>query len=220
MKKTTIYLVDDHTILRDGIKSILRGVPELEVIGEAGDGKTAIEEIEKKKPSLVILDISLPVMTGIDVARHLKKYCPEIRIIILSQHGNEEYLNKLLNYGVESYLFKESASEYLVKAIDEVTKGNIYMDPVITKMLVDSVVSGGRDNIRKNPVSAFPSLSDREREIVKLIAEGHIGREIGGLLRISENTVKVHRRNIMKKLKIGNTTELLRYAIREGLVKL
>ncbi|HPC41468.1 MAG TPA: response regulator transcription factor, partial [Spirochaetota bacterium] len=204
MADVTIYLVDDHAVLRDGLKVILGAVPGYRVVGEAGDGKTAIEEIERIKPMVVILDISLPVMTGIDVARQLKKYHPEIRIIILSQHGNEEYVNKLLGFGVEGYLFKESASQYLVQAIDEVSRGNIHLDPNITRMLVDGM-TGVRPTAKEPKNGVLPALSEREKEVLKLIAEGYTGKEIGAMLRISEQTVKVHRANIVRKIKAEST---------------
>ncbi|HOT44005.1 MAG TPA: response regulator transcription factor [Spirochaetota bacterium] len=218
MADVTIYLVDDHAVLRDGLKVILGAVPGYRVVGEAGDGKTAIEEIERIKPMVVILDISLPVMTGIDVARQLKKYHPEIRIIILSQHGNEEYVNKLLGFGVEGYLFKESASQYLVQAIDEVSRGNIHLDPNITRMLVDGM-TGVRPTAKEPKNGVLPALSEREKEVLKLIAEGYTGKEIGAMLRISEQTVKVHRANIVRKIKAESTADLVRYAVREGLIQ-
>lgn len=218
MDKVTIYLVDDHAVLRDGLKVILGAVPGYQVVGEAGDGRTALDEIERIKPRVVILDISLPVMTGIDVARQLKKYHPEIKIIILSQHGNEEYVNKLLGFGVEGYLFKESASQYLVRAIDEVSHGNIHLDPNITKMLVDGM-TGARPASPETREGILPALSEREKEVIKLVAEGYTGKEIGAMLRISEQTVKVHRANIMRKIKADSTADLVRYAVREGLIQ-
>lgn len=219
MADITIYLVDDHAMLRDGLKHILATVPGLTVVGEAGDGKTALDDIQVLKPAIVVLDLSLPVMSGIDVARQLKKFQPETKIIILSQHGNLEYVNQLLGFGVESYLFKENASEYLVTAIREVARGNIYLGPDITRLLVEGVVTGTPGKPQKKE-SLFPALTGREREIVKLIAEGHSGKEIGKILRISEQTVKVHRSNIMHKLKINNIVDLIRYAAREGLIEL
>ncbi|MBP7736109.1 MAG: response regulator transcription factor [Spirochaetes bacterium] len=218
MDSVNIYLVDDHAVLRDGLKVILGAVPGYRVVGEAGDGRTALDEIERIKPHVVILDISLPVMTGIDVARQLKKYHPGIKIIILSQHGNEEYVNKLLGFGVEGYLFKESASQYLVRAIDEVSRGNIHLDPNITKMLVDGM-TGARPVPAEAKEGVLPSLSEREKEVIKLVAEGYTGKEIGAMLRISEQTVKVHRANIMRKIKADSTADLVRYAVREGLIQ-
>jgi DNA-binding NarL/FixJ family response regulator len=219
MKKVTLYLADDHAILREGLRHILNSRPDLEIAGESGDGKTALEDIERIKPAVVILDISLPVMTGIDVARQLKKFNPDIKIIILSRHDNEEYVNNLLHYGIDGYVLKESAGEDLLKAIEEALEGNLYISPRITRMLVSDVRFSKRQPGADMPAGPPSMLSEREKEVVKLIAEGHTSNDIGKLLRISGHTVKVHRFNIMQKLNIKNTADLVKYAIREGLVE-
>jgi len=217
MKKIRIFIVDDHTILREGLCAIIRSVPDYEVIDESGDGREALEKIEILKPDVVILDISLPSMTGVEVARQLRKYYPEIRIIILSQYDNDEYVANLMQYGVHGYLLKNDTGHDLIRAISEVMKGNIYLSPEITKKMVNNFVANRQqENQQVNNMTV--RLTHRELEILKLIAEGKSNRQIASLLFISGRTVNVHRSNIMKKLDINKVTDLVIYAMKNGLV--
>ncbi len=220
INKINIFLADDHTMFRDGLKFILTINTDYVIVGEAANGKEAIDKIEQLHPDLVILDISMPEMTGIEVARQVRKYYPEIKIIILSRHDSEEYVNQVVKYGVHGYILKENASNDLHKAITEVMKGNLFLSSTImTKIIIDY----SKDKHEKAPEtelnkSLFATLSNREIEIIKLIAEGKSSKEIASLKRITNATVKVHRANIMGKLNVHKSTDLVKYAIKAGLV--
>lgn len=216
MNRTKIYLADDHAILRDGLKHILSSEGGMVVVGEAGDGKTAYEEIERIKPDVAVLDISMPVLTGLEVARLLRKYNNEIKIIILSRHDNEEYIQEALKNGINGYILKDNAGDDLIRAIHEVLKGNVYLSPRIVTMLTRGIVTNEKND--KNVRDGI--LSHREKEVLKLVAEGKQSSEIASLLRISVKTVKVHRLNIMNKLDIHNVTDLVKYAIKNGLIEI
>jgi len=220
MKKIKLFLADDHAILRDGLKSIIENNTDYEIVGESGNGREALNQIEKIKPDIAILDISMPGMTGIEITRQLKKYHPQIKIIILSRHDNFNYIKKLLDYGVNGYIVKEYASHDLLNAIDEILKGNIYLSPKITSILVSNFTSKTKSRQTKVFENQFDILSDREKEILKLIAEGNSSQEISNSLFISPETVKVHRTNIMKKLNIHKSTHLVTFAIKNGLVEI
>ncbi len=218
MKKVKIFLADDHAILREGLRYILSGVQDYEIAGESGDGREACEMIERIRPDVAILDISMPSMTGVEVARRILRYRPEVRIIMLSRHDNEEYVRELLDYGVHGYVLKDNAAEDLLRAISEVLRGNIYLSPrIISSIVPGRARSAGPEPSDTDGASAL--LSHREREILKLIAEGKSAAQIASGLFLSENTVKVHRSNIMKKLGIHKTVDLVKYAIRNGLVE-
>jgi DNA-binding NarL/FixJ family response regulator len=220
MQNIRIFLADDHSIVRDGLRLILDDIPEYELVGESGDGKETLELVEKLKPDITVLDISMPTMNGIDVARRLRKYVPETSIIILSRHDNELYVKQLLEYGVKGYVLKDDAGDDLIRAVDEVSKGNIYLSPKLTTYFVQDYIHSEKtisDAVRESPLS---KLSAREREVLKLIAEGNSSKEIASILRISPKTVKVHRANIMNNLDIHNIAELVTYAIKNGLVEI
>jgi RNA polymerase sigma factor (sigma-70 family) len=220
MQKIRIFLADDHSIVRDGLRLILDDIPGYELVGESGDGKETLELVEKLKPDITILDISMPTMNGIDVARKLKKYVPETSIIILSRHDNELYVKQLMEYGVKGYVLKDDAGDDLIRAVDEVSKGNIYLSPKLTTYFVQDYIHSEKtisDAVMESPLS---KLSAREREVLKLIAEGNSSKEIASILRISPKTVKVHRANIMNNLDIHNIAELVTYAIKNGLVEI
>lgn len=215
MKKARLFLADDHAILREGLVHILSKVPEYDVIGESGDGKEALDRIEKLKPDLAILDVSMPTMTGIEISREIKRYNPGVKILILTQHDNEAYVKQLLKNGIDGYILKENASDELLKAVEVILKGKSYLSPEITKKIVSGF---SEDNgTREDERSPFTVLSNRERVILKLIAEGKSNREIASTFFISDQTVKTHRANIMKKLDIHKLADLVKYAIKCGI---
>lgn len=217
MKKFRIYLADDHAILREGLKYILINNTPCEVVGEAGDGQTAMEEIEVLKPDIVILDISMPNLTGIEVTRRLRKYHPEMKVVILSRHDNEEYVEQLLKYGIHGFVLKDEAGNDLVRAVEAVIKDEVYLSPRITRNLMSDIKNPGE---RKSESSGqFTLLTNREREILKLIAEGKSNEEVARLLWISPRTVKVHRANLMKKLDVHRVADLVKYALKAGLIE-
>lgn len=218
MNKIKIFLADDHTMLREGLKHILTNQEGFNVVGESGDGREALNKIEKLKPDVAVVDISLPSMTGIEITRQLKKYQPDIKIIILTRHNNEEYLFELLKYNIDSYILKDNASEELIHAINEVIEGNAYFSSRITKTIVKNYSEMKKDDTKKSDKSET-LLSPREKEILKLIAEGMTNKEISSILFISEYTVKAHKTNIMKKLDVHKTNGLIKYAIKTGLIE-
>lgn len=220
MDKVTVFLADDHSILRDGLKLILSGEPEYEVIGESGDGKETIEMVEKLCPQVTILDISMPTMSGIEITRYLRKYVPETKIIILSRHDKNEYVNQLLKFGISAYILKDDAGEDLIRAIEEVMKGNMYLSPRIATSLVTDYMAVKDEKQESEKSNPFEILTSREREILKLIAEGNKSLDVAKTLRISPQTVKTHRANIMKKLDIHKTADLVYYAIKNGFVEI
>jgi len=219
MNKIRILLADDHAILRDGLRYILNTTSDYEIVGEAGDGKEAIDKIEKYRPDIAILDISMPTITGIEISRQVKKYFPGTKIIILSRHDNEEYVNQVLKYGVNGYILKDDAGADLLKAISEIMKGNIYLSPRIMTRIVGDYTYGRRWESPRVRNSVFETLTSRETEILKLIAESKTNAEISAALRISCKTVKVHRANIMQKLHAHKVTDLVKYALKQGLVE-
>lgn len=219
MSNVRIFLADDHAILREGLKFIITSIDGYEIIGESGDGKQALEMIEKLKPDVAIIDITMPTMTGIDISRHLKKYNSGVKIIILSRHSNDEYVNILLKYGIRGYVLKDNAGDDLLRAIAEVLQGNIYLSPRITKSVISGHVAQDNADSSDGKTVRFSVLSGREQEILKLIAEGKSNVEIASLLWISEKTVKVHRANIMKKLNIHKVTDIVKYALKSGIIE-
>jgi len=220
INEITLFLADDHTILREGLKLIIEDVPRYTVIGEAGDGKEALELIEKLKPDVAVLDISMPTMSGIDVVRYMKKYVPDSKIIILSRHDNEEYVKELLKTGVNGYVLKDDAGDDLLRAIEAVLNGNVYLSPGVATRVVSDYVSLEKSAPLEEGASQFDLLTGREREVLKLIAEGKSGQEIAESLRISPRTVKVHRANVMKKLGVHKSSELVIYAVRNNMIEI
>ncbi|HNX23196.1 MAG TPA: response regulator transcription factor [Spirochaetota bacterium] len=218
MKKISIFLADDHVILREGLKHILLEDSSNEITGEAGDGREALEKIDKLKPDIAILDISMPTLSGLEASRVIRKYNKNIKIIILTRHDNGEYVRQALKNGVNGFILKDSAGDDLLKAVRDVMNGNIYLSPKIVTNIVKSGISvpGSRNNLKIK--SDKELLTNREKEVLKLVAEGKSSNDIAVLLRISPKTVKVHRLNIMNKLDIRNVTELVKYAIKSGLI--
>jgi len=213
MKDLRVYLVDDHTILREGLRLILSQAPGVQIVGEQGDGRAAMEEIDQLKPDLVVLDISLPSLSGVEIARQIRKYHPEMKILVLSRHDNQEYVEQLLKYGVQGYILKEEAGSDLLKALDVIRKGENYLSPRITKHLVTGMER------KKSAHDPFEILTNREREVLKLVAEGKSNEKIAQALWISAKTVKVHRANIMRKLDIHKVADLVKYAIKAGIIE-
>ena len=220
MGKVRIFLADDHSVMREGLKYLIKSNTGYDVVGESGDGKEAYEKIEKLKPDIALLDISMPTMTGIELSRQIHKYVPNTRVIIFSRHDDEEYVNQVMKYGAKGYVLKEDTGEDLLKAIKEVLNGNIFVSSSISAKIVNNYYriqkySENKKHKKKN--SIFDILSNREIEILKLITDGKPTAKIASILRISANTVKVHRANIMKKLNTHKVTDLVKFAIKNGL---
>jgi len=213
--KTRILLVDDHKVVRRGLRMVLDAEPDLEVVAEAGDGAEAIARALEGELELVVLDITMPRMTGLQAAQELTRRTPELRVLMLSMHDNEQYFFEALRAGASGYVLKSVADRDLVEACRATMRGEPFLYPGAVRSLVRDYLNRARDG---EELSGDP-LSPRETEVVKLIAEGHTSREIGGTLFISEKTVERHRANVLEKLGMRDRVELTRYAIRRGLVE-
>ena len=214
MEKIKILLVDDHAIMRDGIKALLSIHDDLEVVGEASEGREAIELARELNPDVVVMDISMPGMDGLEVTHRLTRRNPKMKVIILTQHDNKEYILSTIKVGAAGYIPKKALGSDLVSAIRTVRSGDSFLYPSAARALIDDY----RKQAEQPDI--YESLTEREREILKLIAEGRTSREIAETLYISQKTVQGHRTKIMEKLDLRNRTELIKYAMRKGLVDL
>ena len=210
-----IVLADDHAMFRRGVKRIIQENAELEVVGEAADGLQLLEIIKHSPPDMVIADVSMPNLRGLEATREIKMAFPEVRVIILTMHKDKEYLYHALSAGAEGYLLKEDADIELFSAINAIRQGGTYISRLLAPQLTDIFME--RQRGQEGP-GKVPSelLTTREREIIKLIAEGKSSKEIASLLYISSRTVQHHRANIMRKLNFKKTADLVKYAIQKG----
>lgn len=214
-EKRRIIIAEDHTILRDGLRSILTFQPDFEVIGEAEDGIEAIRGVERGKPDLVILDLSMPKMNGLDALKEIKKISPKTKILVLTIHDSDEYVLPVLKAGADGYMLKYDTQADLITAIRSILSDKQYLSPGVSKQVIKGYLEGGTSVKSK---SSWDTLTKREREILKLIAEGYKNREIADFLCISQKTVVKHRANLMGKLDIHNVSTLTVYAESKGLV--
>ena len=213
--KISIVLADDHTILREGLRALLTADSNFEVVGEARDGREAVRCVERLGPDLLLMDLSMPRMSGMDAIHEIKKRYPDIKIIALTVHKTEEYLLTTLQAGVDGYVLKDATHEELVMAIHNVMAGKRYLSPGISEKVIEGYLVGKEGSLS---VSSWQKLSQREREVLKLIAEGYKNKEIAEDLCISLKTVEKHRANLMKKLDLHNAATLTVYAMERGLV--
>jgi DNA-binding NarL/FixJ family response regulator len=214
-EKTRLVIVEDHKILRQGLCSLLSASADLEVVGEAGDGMDAIRTIKETEPDLVLLDINMPKMDGISVIREIKQYCPDTRILALTMHRSEQYILQVFKSGGDGYCLKSSGQEELMTAINAVLSGKHYVSPEISGIVLEGYLENRR-TVKEE--SSFESLTQREKEVLKLVAEAHQNTEIADYLCISPKTVEKHRANIMRKLDLHSAAALTAYAIENGLV--
>jgi NarL family two-component system response regulator LiaR len=216
MSKIKVLLVDDHAMLREGLKALLNLCEDIEVIAEASDGRQAIGFVREFAPDVVVMDMAMPGMDGLEATKHIIKERPQTKIMVLSQHDNERYVLPILQAGAMGYVLKRSFAGELVTAIRTVYQGESFVSPSITKMLLLNY----RQRDESSAEADQQMLTEREREILKLVAEGHSSQEIADLLNLSKKTVTCHRTNIMTKLGIHNRANLIKYAISHGLVEL
>jgi two-component system response regulator NreC len=214
-EKYRVVIVEDHAIIREGLRSLLSSTKEFDIVGEAGDGREAIRCIEDLKPDLVLTDLSMPTMDGMDVIETIKKQFPKTKVIALTVHRGEEYVLATLKAGADGYVLKEATYPELMMAIRSVLKGKHYLSPEISGKLIEGYIEGRKSATIQ---SVWETLSKRERGILKLIGEGHKNKDIAEQLYISVNTVEKHRSNIMEKLNFHSTAALVAYAIEKGLV--
>jgi len=215
LDKIQVLLAEDHTIVRQGLRSILDGREGIQVVGEAKDGREAVEKAQQLQPDIVLMDLSMPLLSGLEATRQIKSQCPQIEVLVLTMHADEEYVFQILQAGASGYLLKQSAVGELVTAIQVVHEGNSYLSPAISRKIVDGYVRQGREQGKVDP---YEQLTDREREVLHLIAEGRSTQEIADLLVISPKTVRGHRSSLTEKLGLHSNAELTRYAIRKGIV--
>ena len=215
MKQIRILLADDHTIMRNGLRLLLERQPGFQVIGEAADGRETVEMTDTLRPDVVVLDIAMPNLNGIEAARQIASKLPAIALVILSMHSDESYVLRALKAGARAYLLKDSAESDLIGAIKAVTEGKAFFSPAISKMLVDDYV---RRLQQRGVDDSYELLTTREREILQLVAEGKSNKDVANLLSLSVYTVETHRGNIMQKLNLHSVPELILYAVRKGVI--
>ncbi len=209
--KIRVLVADDHAIMRDGIRSLFSSCDDIEIIDEAADGKEAYEKTIESSPDLVIMDIGMAGMDGLEATRRIRKKNPQVRVLILTQHENREYLISAIKAGISGYIPKKAMGIDLISAVRSVGKGNSYLYPSVTTALIQDYL----EQVEEEP---FDLLTSREREVLKLIADGHTSRRIADQLFLSLKTVIGYRTSIMEKLDIHNKADLIKYAIKKGLV--
>ncbi len=214
MKKIRVLIAEDHTIVRQGLCALLRSEPDIEVVGEASDGSEAVEMAERLNPDIILMDIGMRTLNGLDATRKIKKTLPHIRILVLTMYDNEEWIFQILKAGATGYLIKDSAMTDLISAIRAVHRGDSYLSPSISRKVIDDYIRRAEGGEK---ASAADLLSGREREILQLIAEGNSIPKVASLLCISKKTVEAHKNHIMEKLGIHDKVGLIKYAIRKGL---
>ncbi len=216
MSALRIVLADDHQLFRTGLRQLIERHPSVTVVGEAATGIAAIDVTKRLLPDLLLLDISLPELNGIEVARRLTQELPDVRILIISMHSDRRYVVEALRAGAKGYLLKDSSPDEMVRAIQKVMRGQFYLSAQINEQVVADFVRQSKSA----DATAFSVLSAREREVLQLIAEGKTTKQIAELLNLSAKTVETHRMHIMDKLQLHTLPELTRYALREGLTSL
>jgi len=209
-----ILVVDDHAIMRDGVRALLGLHDNIEVVGEASEGKEAIEKAQELMPDIVIMDIAMPGMDGLEATRRIRKKNPKMKVLVLTQHDNKEYILSVVKAGASGYVPKRALGSELVSAIHAVQQGDSFLYPSAASALIEDYLQQSKGG------EPYDQLTARERELLKLIAEGHTSQEIADMLFLSLKTVAGHRSKIMDKLDLHNRTELIKYAIRKGLVSL
>ena len=217
-KAVTVLLADDHTIVLQGLAKLLEGEPNIRVVGEAHNGREAVNKVEELKPDVIVMDIAMPILNGIEATRQIKKIRPQSKIIILSMHSHDRFINELFSLGASGYLLKDSTGQDIIRAIQAAVRGDTYLSPSISRRVIENYVS-----LKKNKSSQeelYSQLSNREREVFQMIAEGRSTKEIADILYVSQSTVKSHRANILEKLQIENLSQLIQFAISLNLVEI
>ena len=213
MTRIRVLVADDHTIVRQGLVGILKASEEVEVVGEAADGAEAVEKATKLKPDVVVLDVSMPHLSGLEAARRIRESLPATRILVLTMHDDEEYVLKMVRAGASGYLLKDSAASELLAGIRALKSGKVYFGPHASRALAEAYQSD-----RPLPEDPYERLTDREREVFQLVVEGKTNAQIGDLLCISPKTVDNHRTRLMEKLGIHGTADLVRFAAKHKLI--
>jgi two-component system, NarL family, response regulator NreC len=211
MPKTRILLADDHAVVRQGFKMLLGAQPDMEIVGEAANGREAVESAETLRPDIVVMDVAMPELNGIEATRRLAASAPHTRVIALSMHKDSVYVREILRAGARGYLLKDSGAEDLVSAIRAVAKGESYLSPAVSNAVLD--------DYRRHVTNPIDLLTSREREVLQMLAEGKTNKEIAGVLNLSVYTVDAHRGRIMEKLNLHSINDLVRFAVRNGIIE-
>jgi two-component system response regulator NreC len=215
MSRIRLLIGDDHTLVRQGLRKILEERSDWTVVAEVGDGRQAVMQSLELKPDVAILDVGMPLLNGIDAAQQIVRRLPETRVLILSMHSDEAYVTRALQAGAKGYMLKDSADQDLLRAVAAVAAGQSFFSPAVAKLMLDDYV---RRVAGTKATDRYASLSEREREIFQLVAEGRTNREVAEILSISPATVETHRAHILQKLDVHNTAELVLYAVRRGII--
>ena len=212
---TTILLADDHTVIRSGLRMVLEKQSDFQVVGEAGDGRQAVKMAEELNPDVVVMDIAMPNLNGIDAAKQIVSQNSRVAVVVLSMHSDESYVMRALKSGAKAYLLKDSAEADLIRAVRAVVEGKSFFSPAVSRMLLEDYV---RQLQQRGAEDSYELLSPREREILQLIAEGKTNKEIAAMLNLSLYTVETHRTHILQKLNLHSVPELILYAVRKGII--
>ena len=215
MKKLRILLADDHTVMRTGLRALLERQPDMEVVGESENGRETVELAASLRPDVVVMDVGMPVLNGIEASKTIVTQSPRTAVVILSMHADESYVMRALSAGARGYLLKDSGAGDLISAIQAVSQGKSFFSPKVSRILAEDYV---RVLKQKGAVDTYDLLTGREREILQLLAEGKANKEVATDLNISTYTVETHRSHILQKLNLHNSAELVLYAVRKGII--
>jgi DNA-binding NarL/FixJ family response regulator len=214
MRKIRVLLIEDHTMVRQGLRRLLETNPDVQIVGEVGNGRAALEAAERLRPAVAVIDISLPGLNGIEVTRQLARVAPDIKVLILSMHADEAYVRQSLQAGATGYLLKDADEQDLQRAVMALSVGGSYFSPSVSRLVLEGYLNQGR-----HPADELEVLSDREREVLQLVAEGKSNKQVAHALDVAVSTVESHRKHIMEKLNLHNTAEMVRFAVRKGIVQ-
>jgi two-component system response regulator NreC len=217
MTSITVILAEDHTIVRKGIRALLEAEAEFSVLAEASDGREAVSQVGKFHPDIILMDISMPGLNGLEATRQIKQRYPQTNVLVLSMHDTNEHIFQILQAGASGYLLKHTAPKELVQALRTIALGETYLSPSISKVVIEAYIRTAEAGMKHDH---FDKLTNREREVLQLIAEGKSSPQIAAMLHISEKTVRNHRNHLMKKLDLHSIADLTRYAIRKGVIEM
>lgn len=214
MRMTEIVLADDHKVVRQGLRALLEAESDFRVVGETGDGLEAVQLVERLKPDVLVLDLMMPGLSGLEVTRQVGRLSPQTRVVVLSMHASQAYVLEALRNGAAGYVLKESSTEDLVRALREVTAGRRYLSAPLSERAIEAYVELSQEAT----LDPYETLTNREREVLHLVAEGHTNVEIAARLSISPRTAETHRANLMRKLDLHTQTDVIRFALRRGII--